>query len=168
MSLTQERLWVMANMDGAASAAYNEPMPFELRGPLDSHLLIQALHLLSARHEALRTRLVPAGDPALQVVDPPETGFPVTFGNLAGLPDAVERFARARREVECTPFRLGKEPMARCCLVALEPEYDLRLLAAHHIIFGGWTRSMPLRELGLVYTALQRGRDPSLPELTWQ
>ncbi|MFI1839136.1 amino acid adenylation domain-containing protein [Streptomyces olivaceoviridis] len=168
MSLAQERLWVMARMDGAASAAYNEPMPFDLRGPLDPHLLIQALHLLSARHEALRTRLVPAGGSALQVVDPPETGFPVTFEDLIGLPDAVERFARARREVECTPFRLGEEPMVRCRLVALEPEYHVLLLAAHHIIFDGWSRSLLLRELGLVYTALQQGRNPSLPELTWQ
>ncbi|MFJ9539250.1 amino acid adenylation domain-containing protein [Streptomyces sp. NPDC101225] len=168
LSLAQERLWVMARMDGDASAAYNEPMPFDIRGPLDRDLLLQALHLLAARHEALRTRLVPSGGSALQVVDPPQTGFPVRFVDLAGVPDAAERFARTRREVEATPFRPGEEPMVRGCLVALEPDHHVLLLTAHHIIFDGWSRSLLLRELGLVYTALRQGDDPSLPELTWQ
>lgn len=158
----------MARMDGDASAAYNEPMPFDIRGPLDRDLLIQALHRLAARHEALRTRLVPAGGSALQVVDPPETGFPVTVEDLTGLPDTAERFARIRQEVEGTPFRLGEEPMVRGCLVTLEPDHHVLLLMAHHIVFDGWSRSLLLRELGLVYTALQQGRDASLPELTWQ
>lgn len=168
LSLAQERLWVMARMDGDASAAYNEPMPFDIRGPLDTGLLLRALHLLAARHEALRTRLVPSGGSALQVVDPPDSGFPVVFEDLTGLPDAAERCARLRREVEGTPFRLGEEPMVRGCLMRLEPDHHVLVLTAHHIIFDGWSRSLLLRELGLVYAALQEGRDPALPELTWQ
>ncbi|MGW3973834.1 non-ribosomal peptide synthetase [Streptomyces ardesiacus] len=168
LSLAQERLWVMARMDGDASAAYNEPMPFDIQGPLDRDLLIEALHLLTARHEALRTRLVPAEGSALQVVDPPDTGFPVTFEDLTGLPDRVERFTRLRAEVEGTPFRLGEEPMVRGCLIALEPHRHVLILVAHHIVFDGWSRSLLLRELGLVYSALQQGQDVSLPELTWQ
>lgn len=137
-------------------------------GPLDRGLLLQALNLLAARHEALRTRLVPSGGSALQVVDPPDSGFPVAFEDLTGLPDAAEHFARTRMEVEGSPFRLGEQPMVRGCLVALEPEYHVLLLTAHHIIFDGWSRTLLLRELGLVYTALRHGQDASLPELTWQ
>ncbi|MEU8654849.1 amino acid adenylation domain-containing protein [Streptomyces sp. NPDC048737] len=168
LSLAQERLWVMARMDGDASAAYNEPMPFDIRGPLDRDLLIEAIHLLAARHEALRTRLVPSEGSALQVVDPPDTSFPVAFEDLTGLPDAAERFTRIRLEVESTPFRLGEEPMARGCLVALQPDHHVLILAVHHIVFDGWSRSLLLRELGQVYSALQQGQEASLPELTWQ
>ncbi|MEU3338928.1 non-ribosomal peptide synthetase [Streptomyces sp. NPDC002144] len=168
LSLAQERLWVMARMDGDASAAYNEPMPFDIRGPLDRDLLIKALHLLAARHEALRTRLVPFDGSALQVVDPPDTGFPVTFEDLTELPDAAARLTRIRLEVEGTPFRLGEEPMVRGCLIALQPNHHVLILTAHHIIFDGWSRSLLLKELGLVYDALQRGQVVSLPELTWQ
>ncbi len=168
LSLAQERLWVLARMDGDASAAYNEAMPFDLRGPLDRDLLVQALHLLAGRHEALRTRLVPSGGSALQVVDPPDVGFPVVFEDLSGVSDAAGQLARARREVEGAPFRLGEEPMVRGRLVALAPDHHVLLLVAHHIIFDGWSRSLLLRELGLVYTALQREQDASLPELTWQ
>ncbi|MEV4034074.1 non-ribosomal peptide synthetase [Streptomyces umbrinus] len=168
LSLAQERLWVMARMDGAASAAYNEPMPFDIRGPLDRDLLMKALHLLAARHEALRTRLVPFEGSALQVVDPPDTGFPVTFEDLTGLPDGAERFARIRSEVEGTPFRLGEEPMVRGCLIALQPHHHVLILTAHHIIFDGWSRSLLLKELGVMYSALQQGQDVPLPELTWQ
>lgn len=158
----------MARMDGDASAAYNEPMPFDIRGPLDRDLLIKALHLLAARHEALRTRLVPFDGSALQVVDPPDTGFPVTFEDLTELPDAAARLTRIRLEVEGTPFRLGEEPMVRGCLIALQPNHHVLILTAHHIIFDGWSRSLLLKELGLVYDALQRGQVVSLPELTWQ
>ncbi|MEU6673559.1 amino acid adenylation domain-containing protein [Streptomyces sp. NPDC046925] len=168
MSLAQERLWVMARMDGDASAAYNEPMPFDIRGPLDRDLLLRALQLLTARHEALRTRLVPSGGSALQVVDPPDTGFPVAFEDLTALPDGAERFARIRLEVEGAPFRLGEEPMARGCLIALQPDHHVLILVAHHIIFDGWSRSLLLKELGTVYSALQQGQDVSLPEPTWQ
>jgi hypothetical protein len=73
-------------------------------------VLIKALHLLAARHEALRTRLVPSGGSALQVVDPPGIGFPVTFEDLTGLPDAAERFARTRQEVEGTRSAWAKSP----------------------------------------------------------
>ncbi|MGV9391077.1 non-ribosomal peptide synthetase [Streptomyces olivaceus] len=168
LSLAQERLWVTARMDGDARAAYNEPMPFDIRGPLDRNALADALHLLSARHEALRTRLVPFGGSALQVVDPPDTGFPLTFTDLTGLPDPDERFARIRAEAEGTPFRLGEEPMARGCLVTLGPLHHVLILTVHHIVFDGWSRSLLLRELGLVYSALRRGQDAPLPELTWQ
>ncbi|MFI1487475.1 amino acid adenylation domain-containing protein [Streptomyces sp. NPDC020747] len=168
MSLAQERLWAMALMDGDASAAYNEPMPFDIRGPLDRDLLVMALDLLAARHEALRTRLVPSEGSALQVVDPPDTGFPVAFEDLTGLPDRAERFARIRLEVEGAPFRLGEEPMARGCLIALQPDHHVLILVAHHIVFDGWSRSLLLKELGLMYSALQQRQDVSLPELTWQ
>ncbi|MEV0125877.1 amino acid adenylation domain-containing protein [Streptomyces sp. NPDC050703] len=168
LSLGQERLWVLARMDGDASAAYNEAMPFDLRGPLDRELLVRALHLLADRHEALRTRLVPTDGSAMQVVDPPGDGFPIACEDLSGEPDAADRLAAIRREVEGAPFRLGEEPMVRGCLVALAVDHHVLILVAHHIVFDGWSRSLLLRELGLVYTALQRGEDASLPELTWQ
>ncbi|MEV6942829.1 amino acid adenylation domain-containing protein [Streptomyces sp. NPDC051172] len=168
LSLAQERLWVMARMDGDAGAAYNEPMPFDIRGPLDRDLLIKALDLLAARHEALRTRLVPFEGSALQVVDPPDTGFPVTFEDLTDLPDRAERLARIRAKVEGAPFRLGEEPMVRGCLISLQPHHHVLVLTAHHLVFDGWSRSLLLRELGLVYSALQQGQEVSLPALTWQ
>ncbi|MFF4800905.1 amino acid adenylation domain-containing protein [Streptomyces sp. NPDC001351] len=168
LSLAQERLWVMARMDGDAGAAYNEPMPFDIRGPLDQDLLIKALDLLATRHEALRTRLVPFEGSALQVVDPPDTGFPVTFEDLTGLPDRAERLTRIRAKVEGAPFRLGEEPMVRGCLISLQPHHHVLILTAHHLVFDGWSRSLLLRELGLVYSALQQGQEVSLPALTWQ
>lgn len=168
LSLVQEQLWVLARMDGDASAAYHGLMNFDVRGPLDRSLLVRALDLLAARHEALRTRLVPAEGSALQVVDPPETGFPVTVEDLRGLPDAAERLAKAQRAVGGTPFRLGEEAMVRGRLLVLEEDHHVLLLTAHHLIFDGWSQSLLLRELSTVYAALRSGQDVPLPELTWQ
>src|ERR1041385_7176249 len=69
LSFGQRRLWVVSQQDGA-SAAYNESMAFRLRGPLDRTVLGRALDALAARHEALRTRLVPFEGDAYQPVDP--------------------------------------------------------------------------------------------------
>ncbi|MGW7236455.1 hypothetical protein [Streptomyces sp. NPDC054804] len=80
---------------------------------------------------------MPADGSALQVVDPPETGFPVTAEDLTGLPDTAERFARNRQEGEGTPFRLGEEPMVRGCAETLEPDYHVASLTIHHIDFDG-------------------------------
>nr|WP_237555272.1 amino acid adenylation domain-containing protein [Streptomyces sp. SID4948] len=161
-------MWVLAQMGGEASAAYHGRMNFDLRGPLDADLLVRALHLLAARHEALRTRLVPAEGSALQVVDPPETGFPVTVEDLTGLPDAGERLAEAQRAVGDTPFRLGEEAMTRGRLLVLGEDHHVLLLTAHHLIFDGWSQSLLLRELSALYAALHGGQDVSLPELRWQ
>ncbi|MEK8145602.1 hypothetical protein NKH18_42565 [Streptomyces sp. M10(2022)] len=70
---------------------------------------MRALDLLAARHEALRTRLVPAEGSALQAVDPRRPASRDRRGS-EGLPDSAERLAKAQRAVGSTPFRLGRRP----------------------------------------------------------
>src|SRR4051812_38123447 len=54
LSPPQQRLWLMAQIDGASSA-YNIPGAFRLRGPLDITALARALAAVQARHESLRS-----------------------------------------------------------------------------------------------------------------
>lgn len=75
LSFAQQRLWFLAQMQGA-SAAYHMPQAVRLRGPLDRAALARALDTLVARHEVLRTRLIPAAGAACQRIDPPGAGFP--------------------------------------------------------------------------------------------
>ncbi|MGW2511376.1 non-ribosomal peptide synthetase [Streptomyces scopuliridis] len=168
LSLAQERLWVLAQLDGA-NAAYNEPVAFALRGPLDRSVLVRALDALVARHEALRTRFVPSAGEAYQRIDPPDTGFTLVVEDLTGHPDDADARLSARQlDESTTPFDLSRGPLARGRLLVLAAHHHVLLITVHHIVFDGWSRNIMLRELGLLYAAFLRGEDPALPPLTWQ
>src|SRR5215469_8529927 len=55
LSLEQQRLWFFQQLE-PHSALYTMPIASRLRGVLHPHALQQAMDLVVARHEALRTR----------------------------------------------------------------------------------------------------------------
>ncbi|WP_245704100.1 condensation domain-containing protein, partial [Streptomyces lushanensis] len=112
LSWAQQRLWVLAQLDGAG-IAYNEPMGFRLRGPLDRATLVRALDALVARHETLRTRLVSAEGEPYQRIDPPDTGFALAVEDLTSCQDVEARLSVRRREESFTPFDMSRGPLAR-------------------------------------------------------
>ncbi|MGY0055743.1 non-ribosomal peptide synthetase [Streptomyces sp. LZ34] len=167
LSFGQRRLWALSQREGA-SAAYNEPMAFRLRGPLDRTALGRALDALTARHEALRTRLVPFQGEAYQQVDPADIGFALAVDDLTGCPDAEHRLAGLLHRETVLPFDMAAEPLARGRLVVLGPDHHVIVLTVHHAMFDGWSRSMMLRETGALYSAALRGEPDPLPPARWQ
>ncbi|WP_326950325.1 amino acid adenylation domain-containing protein [Amycolatopsis sp. NBC_01307] len=160
LSSAQQRIWTLSQLDGAGPA-YNEAMAFALRGPLDRDVLARALDALAARHESLRTRIVvDAGRPG-QVVEPVEAGLPLTVTDVTGRPDDLDELRRAD---PLTPFDLGRAPLARARLLIAGPEDHVLLMTVHHVVFDGASRTILLRELGVLYTALLRGEPAELPE----
>ncbi|WP_323186791.1 condensation domain-containing protein [Streptomyces sp. NBC_00365] len=166
-SFAQQRLWFLAQLPGA-NEAYNEPIAFTLRGPLDQPLLGRALDALVARHEVLRTRLLAVDGEVLQRVDPPDTGFALRVDDLTGLPDAEARLDALRTQEVSTPFDLARGPLCRGRLVTLAPERHVLLLTMHHTIFDGQSMNVMMRELGTVYGALLGGGGDPLPPLPLQ
>ncbi|MFD5750499.1 amino acid adenylation domain-containing protein [Streptomyces sp. NPDC127033] len=184
LSAAQQRLWMLGQLEGAGEA-YNEPVAFSLRGPLDRTVLRRALDALVARHESLRTRIVPGEGEAYQRIDPPGTGFALVVEDLTGRPDAEARLTARRYEEAAAPFDFARGPLARGRLLVLGADHHVLLVTVHHIVFDGASRDIMLRELGLLYTAFVRGerlpydasaelaeedaRDAAvLPPLTWQ
>ncbi|WP_245633548.1 non-ribosomal peptide synthetase [Amycolatopsis jejuensis] len=159
LSSGQQRLWTVSQLTEAGSA-YNETMAFTLRGPLDRAALRRALDALAERHETLRTRFaVEDGQPVQIVLD--ETGFPCTVTDVTGQP---EDKAALRRTEPFEPFDLASAPPARARLLIDGPEHHILLITVHHIVFDGWSRTVLLRELGVLYTAELRGDLADLPE----
>jgi hypothetical protein len=69
-SYAQQRMWFLEQLEGG-NAAYNVPVVYRLRGPLDVTALEGALNAVVARHETLRTVFaVEDGVPA-QVISSP-------------------------------------------------------------------------------------------------
>ncbi|AXG82293.1 amino acid adenylation domain-containing protein [Streptomyces paludis] len=169
MSFAQQRLWFLAQLPGA-NEAYNEAIAYRLRGPLDRPVLARALDAVVARHEVLRTRLVDGDGSVRQVIDPPETGFALVVDDLSGLPgaDGEARLDALRRAEAAAPFDLGRGPLGRGRLVVLAEDHHVLLLTFHHTVFDGWSLTVLLRELGVIYPALRRGMADPLPPLPLQ
>ncbi|SEC57233.1 amino acid adenylation domain-containing protein [Amycolatopsis tolypomycina] len=172
LSSGQQRLWTVSQLDGAGPA-YNETMAFELRGAVDREALQRAFDALADRHEALRTRIVVEDGRPVQVVEPAGVGFPCEVTDVAGRP---EEAAELRRREVLAPFDLGRAPLARARLLAgappglhatgdhrQSPDTHILLITVHHIVFDGWSRTLLLRELGLLYAAELRRTAADLP-----
>ncbi|MGK3208856.1 non-ribosomal peptide synthetase [Amycolatopsis sp. MEPSY49] len=180
LSSGQQRLWTVSQLDGAGPA-YNETMAFALRGPLDCEALQRAFDALADRHEALRTRIVVEDGRPVQIVEPAGHGFPCPVTDVAGRPDVA---AELRRTDPFEPFDLTRAPLARARLLsgagagvgAPPPGFHVTgdhrqfpagdhvlLITVHHVVFDGWSRTLLLRELGLLYAAQLSGTAPDLP-----
>ena len=76
LSLAQQRLWFLDQLDKAASAAYHMPAALRLLGRLDVAALQATLDRLVARHEVLRT--------SFDTIDGVPSGMQGTFGLTPG------------------------------------------------------------------------------------
>jgi amino acid adenylation domain-containing protein len=166
LSSAQRRLWVLHQLE-PASPVYNLPAAVRLRGRLDPALLQSALDRVVRRHEALRTTLpAPAGEP-VQRIDPPR---PVRLPrvDLTGIP-AAEGEARRLAGLEARrPFDLGRGPLFRCSLLAIDAEDHALLLTLHHVAADAWSMRILVREVAALYRAAATGVAASLPELPIQ
>ncbi|MEU4249061.1 amino acid adenylation domain-containing protein [Amycolatopsis sp. NPDC026612] len=159
LSSGQQRLWTVSQLDGAGPA-YNETMAFALRGPLDRDALQRAFDALADRHEALRTRIVVDDGRPVQVVEPAGHGLPCPVTDVAGRPGEA---AELRRSDPFEPFDLARAPLARARLLADGDEHHVLLITVHHVVFDGWSRTLLLRELGVLYAAQLSGTAADLP-----
>ncbi|GGV22464.1 non-ribosomal peptide synthetase [Streptomyces spectabilis] len=166
-SSAQQRLWFLSQMPGA-SEAYHLPTAVELRGVLDREALSRALDALVARHEVLRTRLVAVAGAAVQQIDPPGAGLPLTADDLTGRPDAEAELARVRREEAAAPFDLARGPLVRGRLVTLGADRHVLLLTVHRIVADDWSMGVLTREVGALYAAFREGAPDPLPPLPAQ
>jgi amino acid adenylation domain-containing protein len=168
LSFAQQRLWFLEQLQPGL-IAYNLPGAVRLRGPLVVASLERALGAVVTRHESLRTTIRPMGDSAVQIVSS-EDGFRLPLVDLSGFPPEQrekELMLRIQEEARQS-FDLVRGPLFRSALYRLGPEHHILMLAMHHIVTDGWSIGVLVEELGVLYSDICRGREPSLPELPIQ
>jgi amino acid adenylation domain-containing protein len=152
LSYGQEQLWFVDSF-APGEPAYNIPQALRLSGPLDAAALGRAIDALTARHEALRTRLVANAEGfAVQVIDQPSSVLLEAL-DLSGL-EPPRRQARLREILEARallPFSLAGGPLLRACLIRLGPAEHVLEVVVHHTVFDGWSAGVFLRELAALY-----------------
>lgn len=168
LSVGQEELWLLAQLDGA-SQAYNVPITYRLRGRLDVGALKRALNRLVERHAILRTRFTVIDGRPMQVIDP-QLELDIEIRDLTGLQQAdsyVEVLRQATEEGQ-RAFDLEHGPLLRATLWRLDQVDQVLQLNLHHIVFDEWSQGVLYRELEQIYASELGGYQVQLPKLPVQ
>jgi amino acid adenylation domain-containing protein len=162
LSLEQQRIWFFNQLE-PDSALYNMPIASRLRGGLNPQALQQAMDLVVARHEALRTRFTV--QESEQIIDAP-SAVPMLAIDLREFP-AAQREAEARRLLEAEAkrrFDLSRDLMVRTALVRMDEQEWIFFVLMHHIASDDWSWRVFCNEVATAYDAIIANRKPELPE----
>jgi amino acid adenylation domain-containing protein len=167
----QEAMLYQQALDGPDSLTYTQQISFRLQGHLNEALLIDAWHLVSSRHAALRS-LFPAartGDAKWLILR--QARQLLERHDLSHLPSALQEPLREERlrRLRQHPFALDQGPLFSLQLLKLADDTFEMSWCFHHILMDGWCIGILLRELLSAYAALSRDQTPVLaPIPSWQ
>jgi amino acid adenylation domain-containing protein len=168
LSYSQQRLWFLCQLD-SGNQAYSLPAVLRLRGDLQVDTLSRALDEIVRRHEVLRTGFREIDGEPVQVISP-NNNVGVEQIDLSGLP-LDQREDRMRELVAIQiqlPFDLTSGQLFRSSLYKMGSDEHILCLLMHHIASDGWSISVFLRELIVLYDAFLHRRPSPLPELPLQ
>jgi amino acid adenylation domain-containing protein len=164
LSVAQERLWLLEQMDPSQELVHNLPAAWRLTGPVELASLQRALDEIVRRHETLRTTftwrdgrvvqdVASAGTLPIALIDLRESAEPERE-----LRAQIDRYTRER-------FDLEHGPLFRSYLFQLAPAEHVYFSVCHNIIWDGWSFDVFLRELTTLYSASRSGTAPALTDL---
>lgn len=164
LSASQRQLWYQHQLE-ENPATYNIVAAWRVEGHLDMGLLQEALNLLVARHEILRTSFHEGErGPRQRVSRHLEIPIEEGHGSEDGLPDAVN----AIMEMAAKPFALDQLPLLRIWHGALGDGGEILALCVHHIISDEWSFRKMVQEVFEAYSDLGKGKSWNPPPLALQ
>lgn len=168
LSFAQQRIWILEQLV-PGTGAYIIPLILRLSGELHPDILECSLNEIMSRHEVLRTYFDSIDGNPVQLISS-HLVFPLSKIDLSVLSQA-NRETQLRQTLllaEQQPFDLSRGPLIRAILVQLDPKEHMLLLSMHHIISDGWSVTLLLRELSVLYNAYCKGTTSLLPKLPIQ
>jgi thioesterase domain-containing protein len=168
LSFPQQRLWFLDQL-APGSCAYNIPMAFRIKGPLNVPVLEQSLNEIVQRHEALRTTFAIVDGQPVQVIAP-ALSVKISVVDLRELPNTEGETQALQLATESAQqsFDLNLGPLLRAALFSLSEHDHVLLLNVHHIAFDGWSAGILFQELSVFYDAFLTGKPLQLPQLPIQ
>jgi len=168
LSFAQQRLWFLDQLQ-PGNTAYNLPGAFRLQGNLNVAALTQALQIIVARHEVLRSSVQLVDDEPVQVVvQADDWSVQVVELSQQSIEQQQRSVTQAVTELYQHQFDLSAGPLFYVKLLVLADNQHVLLINMHHIVTDGWSNGILMRELGMLYDALSHGRLSPLPELKVQ
>lgn len=158
LSRAQQSIAAAIERHPDATLAYTICTELSLTERLPVEELAAALDLAQQRQESLRT-VFHRGPPWRAHLG--SDRVPVELVDLTGLPAAEVRSAldRSRAVDLATPIEVdGERPLFRASLVHLPGQRSVLRIAAHHIVFDGWSVGLLLREIAAAHAEVTQRR----------
>ncbi|MDQ3287619.1 MAG: amino acid adenylation domain-containing protein, partial [Pseudomonadota bacterium] len=168
LSLAQQRLWFLCELDPGASQASHISSAMRLVGQLDRVALNHSFAQLIIRHESLRTHFAQDDGVPNQVISEGIGGFVLRLRDLRGDAAAETQLQAEVADSMQQPFDLSCGPLLRVGLWQVGDDEHVLLITMHHLITDGWSLGVFVRELAGLYTAAIESRVLSLPPLPIQ
>jgi amino acid adenylation domain-containing protein len=168
LSSAQQRLWVLAEMEGP-SETFNIVRAFRLEGSLDPVALERAFAAIGGRHDSLRASFPIVGDCPVQRIASESAGVP-TFVDLRHVPESRRKAAldASLHAASCQRFDLASGPLWSVRVIRVAGNHHVLHLAMHHIISDDWSVQVLLRELSATYSGCLAGLEAPSPALPVQ
>ncbi len=164
LSVMQERLWLLEEMEPRQRAVHNLGVSWRLRGPLNVPLLEDALQRFVDRHAIMRTGVqVVDGVPRQAIA--PTVKMALTHVDMSGLPRAEQEreILEFMHNEERVPFDLAVPPLMRAWLIRVGDDDHVFFSIRHNLIWDGWSFDLFIREVAEFYAAKIADREPQLP-----
>ncbi|WP_438289018.1 amino acid adenylation domain-containing protein [Burkholderia pseudomallei] len=162
LSLAQQRLWFLTQLEGV-SEAYHMSGAVRLDGPLNREVLQRALNRIVMRHEALRTCFVREEGEPIQVIQP-HADLTVSYHDLREAEQTEQRAKDLSQAHASAPFDLSRDLPVRVLLLQLADEAHVVQVVMHHIASDGWSVGVFLQELSALYGSfIAEQGDPLAP-----
>ncbi|AJP58000.1 hypothetical protein UC34_15530 [Pandoraea vervacti] len=165
-SFAQSRLWFVHRLDPANSAAYHVGGQLRINGCFDEAVFAQALDIVTARHDALRTTFDERDGVAVQVVHR-RADIALTVHDLTGDPNPEAAAASLTRTLLAEPFapesappwRVASLRMSRDVLTDQHDQHRI-VFVLHHLLTDAWSMTLLVDELAHAYRAYANGATP--------
>jgi len=163
-SAAQEGLWFIEQL-GVRSETYAVCMAWRCKGELDVAALQGSLNDLVVRHESLRTTFHSIDSEQLvQRVNEPKSVLLEQW-------DVSDHQGQLQTHLSAMigkSFDLGSEQLLRAGLIRENESQVTLVLLTHHIAVDGWSVSLLIRELEVMYANRLQGQADTLPALPYQ
>ncbi|WP_440054276.1 amino acid adenylation domain-containing protein [Pseudoalteromonas sp. T1lg65] len=153
LSFAQQRLWLIDQVQGQ-SAQYHMPAEFTLHGKLNEKALSKAVDALFARHEVLRTVIIPSEGqkPPLQKVLAANTGaIQVVDLSLLTTQQQNQKWQQITVRARTQAFDLTHDVVLRVHVAKFADDHHKLHFNMHHIASDGWSMSLLVKEVIAFY-----------------
>lgn len=141
LSVEQEQLLALFHLGDPRWDAYNVAAAVQIPAPMDAAALQRAVDGVMARHEALRSRVLPMPGQALQgVLEQARVAVQVEVVSSQALEQHMAQAAAHR-------FDPYEEPPLRAHLLRVDDQRCVLLLVMHHLWVDGWSAGLILEEV---------------------
>ncbi len=167
LSFAQTRLWILDQLDHNSS--YNIPGAIRLLGKIKTNILEKTFLEIINRHDILRTNFVTVNNIPRQIIHK-KTDFKLKIEDLSHLSKIESEtliLDLIEKESEKV-FDLEKYCLIRAILYIVSGDESILFLNKHHIITDGWSYSILINEISILYETFSKNKPSPLKKLPIQ